>query len=149
MKGDLAAFDPSFFSITAEEAKAMDPQHRLLLETTYQALENGMYIVYLFKDIYLHIYSAGIPLSKASGTKTGVYTGSMADDYRFTSLKDPEDLPKYAVTGTAMSLLANRLSWFFNLGGPSINLDSACSSSLMALDIACQGLRNGDSSMVC
>ncbi|KAK6598095.1 polyketide synthase [Botrytis cinerea] len=130
LKGDLAAFDPSFFSITAEEAKAMDPQHRLLLETTYQALEN-----------------AGIPLSKASGTKTGVYTGSMADDYRFTSLKDPEDLPKYAVTGTAMSLLANRLSWFFNLGGPSINLDSACSSSLMALDIACQGLRNGDSSM--
>ncbi|KAF7953322.1 hypothetical protein EAE96_006533 [Botrytis aclada] len=130
LKGDLAAFDPSFFSITAEEAKAMDPQHRLLLETTYQALEN-----------------AGIPLSGASGTKTGVYTGSMADDYRFTSLKDPEDLPKYAVTGTAMSLLANRLSWFFNFSGPSINLDSACSSSLMALDIACQGLRNGDSSM--
>ncbi|KAF7911845.1 uncharacterized protein EAE98_011788 [Botrytis deweyae] len=110
--------------------KNKNSTHRLLLETTYHALEN-----------------AGIPLNEASGTKTGVYTGSMADDYRFTSLKDPEDLPKYAVTGTAMSLLANRLSWFFNFGGPSINLDSACSSSLMALDIACQGLRNGDSSM--
>ncbi|TGO44377.1 hypothetical protein BCON_0532g00010 [Botryotinia convoluta] len=71
----------------------------------------------------------------------------MADYYRFTSSKDPEDLPKYAVTGTAMSLLANRLSWFFNFGGPSINLDSAHSSSLMTLDIACQGLRNGGSSM--
>ena len=85
----------------------------------------------------------------AYGSKTAVYTGSMADDYRFTSLKDTEDIPKYSVTGVGMSLLANRLSWFFNFGGPSINLDSACSSSLMALDIACQGLRNGDSSMVC
>lgn len=92
---------------------------------------------------------AGIPLEKAVGSKTGVYTGSMADDYRFTSLKDVEDIPRYSVTGLAMSLLANRISWFFNFGGPSINLDSACSSSLMALDIACQGLRNGDSSMVC
>lgn len=63
-------------------------------------------------------------------------------------VKDPEVLPKYAVTGLAMSLLANRLSWFFNLSGPSVNLDSACSSSMMALDLACQGLRNKDSTMV-
>lgn len=63
-------------------------------------------------------------------------------------VKDPEILPKYAVTGLAMSLLANRLSWFFNLSGPSVNLDSACSSSMMALDLACQGLRNRDSTMV-
>lgn len=72
----------------------------------------------------------------------------MADDYRFTSLKDIENIAKYSVTGLGMSLLANRISWFFNFGGPSINFDSACSSSLMALDVACQGLRNGDSSMV-
>jgi acyl transferase domain-containing protein len=91
---------------------------------------------------------AGIPLGKAFGSKTAVYTGSMANDYSFTSLKDLEDMPKYSVTGVGMSLLANRLSWFFNFRGPSINLDSACSSSLMALDIACQALRSGDSSMV-
>lgn len=63
-------------------------------------------------------------------------------------VKDPEVVPKYAATGLAMSLLANRLSWFFNLSGPSVNLDSACSSSMMALDLACQGLRNRDSTMV-
>lgn len=63
-------------------------------------------------------------------------------------VKDLEMLPKYAVTGLAMSLLANRLSWFFNLSGPSVNVDSACSSSMMAFDLACQGLRNRDSTMV-
>ena len=72
----------------------------------------------------------------------------MADDYRFLSVKQMDDIPKYAATGASMSLLANRLSWFFNFRGPSINLDSACSSSLMALDIACQGLREKNYSMV-
>ena len=72
----------------------------------------------------------------------------MADDYKMMLVKDLEDMPKYAATGVSINLLANRLSWFFNFVGPSVNLDSACSSSLMALDLACQGLRNGDSSMV-
>ena len=72
----------------------------------------------------------------------------MGDDYRTLSSRDLEDMPTYSATGSAASMLANRLSWFFNLNGPSINVDSACSSSLMALDFACQGLRNGDSSMV-
>ena len=83
------------------------------------------------------------------GSKTGVYTGSMADDYQHLVTKDADDLPKYAATGMAANMIANRLSWFFNFIGPSVNMDSACSSSLMALDFAVQGLRNGDSDMVC
>ena len=99
--------------------------------------------------IMLILCTAGIPMEKVSGSKTGVYTGSMGDDYKLlSSARDLEDVPIYSATGSAASMLANRLSWFFNLTGPSINLDSACSSSLMALDFACQGLRNGDSSMV-
>ena len=87
-------------------------------------------------------------MEKVSGSKAGVYVGSFADDYKLMILKDVEGLPKYAATGGAMALLANRLSWFFNLSGPSVNLDTACSSSMMALDIACQGLREKESTMV-
>ncbi|KAI0015071.1 BcPKS1, polyketide synthase [Xylariomycetidae sp. FL0641] len=126
----LGAFDASFFGINAAEAKAMDPQHRLLLETTYHALEN-----------------AGIPKEDVYGSKTGVYTGCMMEDYKHILTKDLEQLPKYAATGVPVSMLANRISWFYNFCGPSVNLDSACSSSLMAFDIACQGLRNKDCNM--
>lgn len=87
-------------------------------------------------------------MEKANGTKTGVYTGCMTDDYKQITSHDIDHAPKYAVLGTTMSMLANRLSWFFNFHGPSVSLDSACSSSLMALDMACQGLRNKDSDMV-
>lgn len=91
---------------------------------------------------------AGITMEQAFGSKTGVYSGSMANDYQQVLLKDIDDIPKHAVTGSAQSMIANRLSWFYNLHGPSINMDSACSSSLMALDFACQGLRNRDCDMV-
>ncbi|MCJ1389859.1 hypothetical protein MMC18_002716 [Xylographa bjoerkii] len=126
----LGRFDAPFFSITPTEAAAIDPQHRLLLETAYRAFEN-----------------AGISLEKASGSKTSVYTGCFADDYRLGVVKDPDLLPTYGATGVAVTMLAARLSWFFNLSGPCVNLDSACSSSMMAFDLACQGLRNKDSNM--
>ena len=84
----------------------------------------------------------------ASGSKTGVYTGCFGDDYKLALLKDPAMLPLYTATGSALSMLATRLSWFFNFNGPSVNLDSACSSSMMAFDIACQGLRSRESNMV-
>ncbi len=71
----------------------------------------------------------------------------MADDYNHLVTKDVDDL--YAATGVSVNMIANRLSWFFNFIGPSVNMDSACSSSLLALDFAVQGLRNGDSDMVC
>lgn len=91
---------------------------------------------------------AGIPMEKVSGTDTAVYTASFADDFKMMTVRDVETLPKYAVTGAAIALLANRLSWFFNFKGPCMNIDTACSSSMVALDVACQGLRNRDSRMV-
>ncbi|PSN74707.1 reducing type I polyketide synthase [Corynespora cassiicola Philippines] len=130
LKEDPAKFDSSFFSIPAYEAISMDPQQRILLETTYKALEN-----------------AGIPLQNSHQSETGVFVGCMSDDYKVNLHNDIDSLPTYAATGTGQSMLANRLSWFFDLHGPSIAVDSACSSSLMALDLACQSLRCGDSSM--
>ncbi|PGH23855.1 hypothetical protein AJ80_02103 [Polytolypa hystricis UAMH7299] len=130
IKGDLAEFDAPFFSITPAEAAGLDPQQRILLETAYGALEN-----------------AGIPMEKIFGSKTCVFNGSFANDYAPILLKDPLFPAKYTSLGTAASILANRISWFFGLNGPSINVDSACSSSMMALDLACQSLWNGDSEM--
>ena len=87
-------------------------------------------------------------MQKAAATQTGVYTRAFADEFKLMTLRDLETLPKYAITGEALSLLANRISWFFNLRGPCMNIDTACSSSMVALDLACQGLRNRDSRMV-
>lgn len=87
-------------------------------------------------------------MEKVYGSKTGVYSGSMADDYQQLMAKDIDTIPKYAASGVAKTMVANRVSWFYNLHGPSISMDSACSSSLMAFDFACQGLRNRDCSMV-
>lgn len=130
IKGDLAAFDAPFFSIGAAEAEAMDPCQRFTLETAYRAIEN-----------------AGIPLERLMGTRTCVFNGSFTNDYRGFLAKDPTDPPKYNTVGTEMSMLANRISWFFDLGGPSANVDTACSSSLLALDLVCQSIWNGDSTM--
>lgn len=95
------------------------------------------------------VNTAGLPLREISGSRTGVYTGSMAADYQDIIRKDLDQMPTYTATGIAASMMANRLSWFFNFTGPSINMDSACSSSLTALDFAVQGLKNKDSDMVC
>ncbi|KAK1147595.1 Type I Iterative Polyketide synthase (PKS) [Aspergillus melleus] len=130
MQEDPALFDASFFGISGAEAAVMDPQHRMVLETAYRALEN-----------------AGIPMEKANGTKTAVYTGSMTNDYSHMAHRDPENMPKHTSIGTTSSMVANRVSWFFNLHGPCVNLDSACSSSLMAFDMACTSLRTKDSDM--
>lgn len=108
----------------------MDPQQRIILETSYLALEN-----------------AGIPLSRVSGSQTAVFEASMADDYNRIILQDPEDIPRTTATGTANAILANRVSWFFNLLGPSLHIDTACSGSMVATDLACNSLRNGDSTM--
>ena len=81
------------------------------------------------------------------GSNTSVYTGCFTTDYLIQLTKDPLTIPTYAATGTGASILANRISWFFDLNGPSVNLDSACSSSGMALDLACENLRNGSTKM--
>ncbi|EPS42294.1 hypothetical protein H072_3762 [Dactylellina haptotyla CBS 200.50] len=130
IKDRISAFDAPFFSITAEEAVAMDPQQRLLLETAYHAVEN-----------------AGITLEELGGSKTSVHVGCLSQDFKLANAKDPEIAAKYAATGGELSILANRLSWFFNLKGPSLSIETACSSSLVAMDLACQLLRNGETDM--
>ncbi|PZD41177.1 Polyketide synthase modules protein [Pyrenophora tritici-repentis] len=127
---DLSKFDAPFFSITPGEAACMDPQHRLMLETTYHALED-----------------AGIPIPHCSGSDTSVYTGCFTNDYLSILQQDYEAEQRHAAMGIAPSMLANRLSWFYDLKGTSMNIDSACSSSLVALHLACQDLRLGTSSM--
>ncbi|KAL4910615.1 hypothetical protein BDW74DRAFT_184453 [Aspergillus multicolor] len=128
--GDLGAFDAPFFSLTTAEAEGMDPQQRMALEVSYQALEN-----------------AGISLDQASGTKTCVFSGCSANDYGTLHAKDPQAAGKYIAYSQAMCMIANRISWAFNLAGPSANVDTACSSSLVALDMACQSIWSGASTM--
>ncbi|KAI1459907.1 hypothetical protein F4805DRAFT_35615 [Annulohypoxylon moriforme] len=126
---DPGAFDAPFFSVTAKEAASMDPMQRWTLEASYHALEN-----------------AGIPAEQLRGTRCGVFSASMTDDYKRMIAQDPDNVPRMAVTGTFASILPNRVSWYFDLHGPSIHVDSACSSSLLALDLACQALRTGEAS---
>ncbi|PYH86334.1 hypothetical protein BO82DRAFT_380441 [Aspergillus uvarum CBS 121591] len=130
IREELGAFDAPFFSITPGEAACMDPQHRRMLETTYRALED-----------------AGIPIQKCSGSDTAVYTGCFTNDYINLLQQDFELDQTHAAMGIAPSMLANRVSWFFNLKGTSMNLDSACSSSLIALHLAAQELHAGNCSM--
>ncbi|PYH78069.1 polyketide synthase [Aspergillus uvarum CBS 121591] len=127
---DLAAFDAPFFNISDAEAKAMDPQQRLALETVYRALEN-----------------AGLPMDEVAGSKTSVMAGSFCNDYHAIQTKDTLNLPKTATMGSSQSMIANRISWFFDLRGPSATVDTACSSSLMAVDLACQSLWSGNATM--
>ncbi|KAK6072395.1 polyketide synthase [Seiridium cupressi] len=130
MKRDISAFDAPFFSIPAAEAKAMDPQQRMALECTYEALEN-----------------AGIPAEKVTGSDTSVFVGTFTKDYSDMLAHDLENLPMYNATGTGLAMLSNRISWYFNMRGPSISIDTACSSSMAALHLACQSLRTGETNM--
>ncbi|PYH81014.1 ketoacyl-synt-domain-containing protein [Aspergillus uvarum CBS 121591] len=129
---DIAQFDAAFFKTNALEAEAMDPQQRLLLETVYEALE-----------------AAGGVLEDLHGSDTAVYVGVMTGDYHELLLRDPEDMPKYMATGTARSILANRISYVFDWTGPSMTIDTACSSSLVAVHEAVQALRQGCSTLAC
>ncbi|MCJ1382876.1 hypothetical protein MMC17_005989 [Xylographa soralifera] len=130
MKEDIASFDAPFFSISAQEAVCMDPQQRLLLETTYQALEN-----------------AGLPTHAVAGTNTSVFVGSFMHDYENMLMRDPQMRGKHTSVGTGGSMLANRISWFYDLKGLSLTIDTACSSSLTAIHLACQSLRSGETDM--
>ncbi|KAF4995617.1 hypothetical protein FGRMN_5008 [Fusarium graminum] len=130
LKDDIAAFDAPFFSITPAEAGGMDPQQRGLLENAYRALEN-----------------AGCPMSKALGSNTGVFIGCFTREYEAIMFKETEIQQRYFATGTGTTMLANRLSYFYDLHGPSISLDTACSSSLNACHLACNSLRLGECDM--
>ncbi|KAJ5135703.1 Acyl transferase/acyl hydrolase/lysophospholipase [Penicillium bovifimosum] len=127
---DIGLFDAPFFNITLQEARSMDPQQRILLECVYEALEN-----------------AGIPNHEITGKKVGVFAGGSFPDYEINNTRDIEAVPMYAATGTAMALQANRVSYYFDLNGPSVTVDTACSSSLSALHLASQSIRNGECSL--
>ena len=86
----------------------------------------------------------GISLDRLAGTSTGVYVGAAQIDYANLLSKDVEDFPTYQSTGTSANTLSNRISYLFDLKGPSITMDTACSSSLVALHTACQSLRAGE-----
>ncbi|KAL6230297.1 hypothetical protein BDW75DRAFT_248783 [Aspergillus navahoensis] len=130
LKEDIAAFDAPFFSMTATEAEGMDPQHRILLEVTYEAFEN-----------------AGMPLRTVTGSQTAVMVGCFTKDYEVTSGREDAYMSPYASIGCGGAMIANRLSWFYDLRGPSLLIDTACSSSLVGLHLACQEIRSGGSKM--
>ncbi|KAF7507752.1 hypothetical protein GJ744_010181 [Endocarpon pusillum] len=123
-------FDSEFFSIPPTEAIAMDPQQRLLLENVYEALEN-----------------AGISLDAIRGTDTAVYTGIFGSDYHVSLLRDLDATAKYQSTGTSIAIAANRISYFFDLHGPSMAIDTACSSTIVALHQAIATLTAGEAEM--
>ena len=119
------------------------------MENVYHALENGRFaLAPPLHDDYVLMIAAGIPLSKANSSNTSVYVSGFNHDYLTTLNTDPETTLKYKPTGTTNSLLSNRVSWFFDFKGPSLTLDTACSSSMVALHLACQSLRYGESDMV-
>ncbi|KAF1940979.1 hypothetical protein EJ02DRAFT_512715 [Clathrospora elynae] len=130
LQQDFKVFDAPFFSVTPKEAKAMDPTHRMLLEATYEGFEN-----------------AGLSLEQVSGTQTSCYIGTFTADFPNLQARDNEGPSIYHATGMSSSLASNRLSWFYNLRGPSLTIDTACSSSLTAFHLACQSIRTGEAEM--
>lgn len=127
---DISAFDAAFFGISPAEAKSMDPQQRMLLEVSYEAFEN-----------------AGITIESLKGSDTAVFAAMFTRDYDRIIHKDSEDIPKYHTTGCGEAIISNRISYTFDLRGPSITLDTGCSGSLVGLHQACQSLRVGETEL--
>ncbi|MFF1615693.1 beta-ketoacyl synthase N-terminal-like domain-containing protein [Amycolatopsis sp. NPDC058278] len=126
---DVAGFDAEHFGITPREAATMDPQQRMLLEVTWAALEH-----------------AGIAPASLRGSRTGVFTGIATHDYGHLTMTGGEpDL--WTATGAAGSIAANRLSYVYDLRGPSMAVDTACSSSLAAVHHAVRALRDGEADL--
>ncbi|KAI5463900.1 hypothetical protein BGZ63DRAFT_453186 [Mariannaea sp. PMI_226] len=132
LEEDVTRWDAPFFSCSAAEAASYDPQQRLLLEIAYESLE-----------------SAGIPITKIAGTDAACFIGGFSEDYKTVVSRDLHAAPRYAKTGTALSILANRISWFFNLRGASVTCDTACSSSMAALHLACEAIRSNTTPTRC
>lgn len=124
---DIKGFDSEFFALSKTEADNIDPQQRMALELTWEALEH-----------------ARIPASSLRGESVGVYIGTSVNDYSFLAMSDPTVAHPYAITGTASSIVANRVSYFYDFHGPSVAVDTACSSSLVATHQAVQALRSGE-----
>ncbi len=127
---DVADFDPEFFAINEREATAIDPQHRLLLETSWEAVEH-----------------AGLAPKLLAGSLTGVFVGVCHDDYAFVTSDAGALDDAYGFTGTAFSMASGRVSYAMGLRGPAMTIDTGCSSSLLAVHLACRSLHEGESDL--
>ncbi|MBJ7399432.1 sulfolipid-1 biosynthesis phthioceranic/hydroxyphthioceranic acid synthase [Mycolicibacterium sp.] len=127
---DVTGFDPDFFGINEREAIAMDPQHRVLLETCWEAVEQ-----------------AGRTPASMSGTSTGVFIGMSHDDYAMVTSDAGAFDQAYAFTGNPFSMASGRVAHALGLHGPALTLDTACSSSMVAVHQACRSLNDGESEM--
>ncbi|MEU5778495.1 beta-ketoacyl synthase N-terminal-like domain-containing protein [Streptomyces venezuelae] len=124
----IDGFDASFFHIGPREAEAMDPQQRLLLELSWEALEG-----------------AGIRPPTLARSRTGVFVGALWDDYADVLNRATRDaVTRHTMTGVHRSILANRISYAYHLAGPSLTVDTAQSSSLVAVHLACESIRRGE-----
>ncbi|MCL2372062.1 MAG: type I polyketide synthase [Defluviitaleaceae bacterium] len=125
-------FDPQFFGITPREAAFIDPQQRVLMEVSWEAMED-----------------AGIVTKNYVGSDTGVYIGAFTLDYQHVqfNLDHLDEIDLHSATGSMMTLVANRLSYIYDFTGPSIAIDTACSGSLVAIHTACQSIRNKECTM--
>lgn len=127
---DLPGFDAEFFGVSPREAELMDPQQRLALEVSWEALED-----------------AGVPPRSLAGTDTAVLMGVNSDDYGKLIMEDLPGIEAWTGIGTALCGIANRVSHLLDLRGPSVALDAACAASLVAVHQACQLLRAGETSL--
>ncbi|MBJ9987818.1 SDR family NAD(P)-dependent oxidoreductase [Paenibacillus sp. S28] len=127
---DADAFDPAFFGLSAREVEVTDPQQRIMLELSWACLED-----------------AGVRPSEISGEKIGVYMGVFNFDYKGLQESSNQTIETYHSIGTASAVIANRISHYFNLKGPSFPIDTACSSSFNAIHAAAQSLQLGECQM--
>ncbi|KAM6049680.1 fatty acid synthase isoform 2-T2 [Theristicus caerulescens] len=126
---NINKFDASFFGVHPKQAQTMDPQLRLLLEVSYEAILDG-----------------GINPATLRGTNTGVWIGSCGSEASEAFTQDPEEISGYSLLGCQRAMLANRISFFYDLKGPSITIDTACSASLVALENAYKAICHGQCS---
>ncbi|MGI4748077.1 MAG: beta-ketoacyl synthase N-terminal-like domain-containing protein, partial [Janthinobacterium lividum] len=127
---DPMSFDPGVFGISPREAEEMDPQQRMLLETVWSALEDG-----------------GISPGTIAGANVGVYVGASGLDHGNLHIADPGSIDSHFMTGNTLSILSNRISYIFDLRGPSFTVDTACSSSLVAFAQAQAAIASGQIDM--
>ncbi|MEM9017075.1 MAG: polyketide synthase, partial [Verrucomicrobiota bacterium] len=127
---DFDKFDAQFFGISPREALRMDPQQRWMLETAWESLED-----------------AGIAPDGLRGTETAVYVGIASNDYANVAQSDPRNVDVHTNSGSTLSIASNRIAYLFDLKGPAVSVDTACSSALVAINLACESVWSGQATM--